>query len=126
MENLRKLERWYLRKITGLYKNKITKKFINSKILYEKSQIERLDQEMMKNNLKLVNKINANDNEYLRNITNFNENYMNTKKYKPLNYYHHLNSKERLIQENKLLIFNRGQRNPNKIMYITNQNDMKM
>ena len=126
MEKLRKIERWFLRKITGLYKEKTTKKYINSKILYEESQINRLDHTMIKNNLKFINKINSNNNEHIKNITNFDENYINTNKYKPLNYYHHLHEKKILFQDKKLLIFNRGQRDTNKILYVTNQNEIEM
>lgn len=126
MEKIRQIERWYLRKITGLYKNTQTKKFINSKILYEKTQIERIDQTMMKNNLKFINKIKNNNNEHIRDITKFDENYINANKYKPLNYYHHMNDKNTLIQDKKLLIFNRGQRNPNQTLYVTNQNEMNI
>lgn len=122
MERLRKSERWFLRKITGLYKNNKTKKYINSEILYNESKVNRIDQELIRNNLKLINKINNSDHDHIKNITNFNENYINTNEYKPLNYYHHLHTKNRLINEKKLLIYNRGMKNPNKLLYVQNQN----
>lgn len=124
MEKLRIIERWYLRKITGLYKNKLTHKFINSKTLYEISKIDRIDQIMVNNNLKLINKINTNSNENIRNIANYDENNINAIKYKPIGYINYLNTKKRLTQDNKLLLFNTGYRDPNKFLYVTNQNDM--
>lgn len=126
MEKLRRIERWYLRKITGMYRDEKTNKFINSKKLHDKSQIDRLDHTLMKSNLKFINKLENYNNEHTRNIMISDINYINTQKYKPLNYYHHLNETNTLIQDKKLLIFNRGKRNPNKILYITNQNEMNL
>lgn len=121
IERLRRAERWFLRKITGLHRNKTTKKYHNSTRLYTETKINRFDQELIKNNLKFINK--QNENEHINTLIINNENYINTSKYKPINYYHHLHSKELLIQENKLLIFNKGYRNPNQILYVTNQNN---
>lgn len=123
IERLRRAERWFLRKITGLHRNKTTKKYHNSTRLYTETKINRFDQELIKNNLKFINKLKQNENEHINTLIINDENYINTSKYKPINYYHHLHSKELLIQENKLLIFNKGYRNPNQILYVTNQNN---
>lgn len=94
MEILRRTERWYLRKITNIYKYKHTNKYISTKIIYDKSQIERLDQVMIKNNIKTINKIKSNNNEHIRNIANYEENNIETIKYKPISYYYYLNRKK--------------------------------
>lgn len=124
MERIRRTERWFLRKITNLYRNHNTKKFINSKILYEKSNINRIDHEMIKNNIKVINKISNNENEFISSIISNNHEQTNTSTYKPINYFHQLNSQNRLIENNNVLIFNKGHRNPNRILYVTNQNDI--
>lgn len=125
MERIRKTERWFLRKITGLYKDNRTKKYINSEILYNESNINRIDQKLIRNNLKTINKINNNEHDHIRNITNFSEDYINTNEYKPLSYYHNLHTKKRLINDKKLLIYNRGMKNPNKLLYVQNQNNIE-
>lgn len=125
MERLRKTERWFLRKITGLYKDIKTKKFINSTRLYNEANINRIDQELIRNNLRTIHKISNSVHDHIRDITNFDENYLNTNEYKPLNYYYHLHNENRLIKDNKLLIYNRGHRNPNKLLYVQNQNNIK-
>lgn len=121
IEKLRRIERWYLRKITGLYKNNTAQRFINSATLYKTAQIERLDHEMIKRNLKFIEKIRNNDNEHIKSIINFDENYINTNKYKPINYYHHLNEKKLLVENDKILIFNKSERDRNKLVYVTSQ-----
>lgn len=65
------------------------------------------------------------DHDHIRDITNFDENYINSNEYKPLNYYNHLHNKNRLVNDNKMLIYNKGLRNPNKLLYVQNQNSIK-
>lgn len=122
MERIRKIERWFLRKITKLYRDNTTKKFINSKQLYTETKINRIDQELIRNNIKTIIKINNSEHEHIRNIANHDENYININEYKPINYYHHLHTRNSLINNNKILIFNRGTRNPNQLLYVQNQN----
>lgn len=125
MERLRRAERWFLRKITGVYKDNTTKKYINSKQLYREARINRIDQELIRNNIKTINKINNSQHDYIKNITNYDENYINTSEYKPLNYYHHMHTKNNLLLDKKLLIYNKGLRNPNKLLYVLNQNNIE-
>lgn len=125
MERLRKEERWFLRKITGLYRENTTQKYINSKRLYDETKINRIDQELIRNNIKTITKIKNSEHEHIRKITNYDENYMNTNEYKPINYYHQLHMEGNLLNDNKLLIYNRGTRNPNQILYVKNQNNIE-
>lgn len=125
MERLRKTERWFLRKITGLNRNNMTNKYINSKQLYDETGINRIDQELIKHNIKTIQKMKQNENEHINNTVNYDEQYINTNKYKPINYYHHLSEKKYLSQDNKLLIFNKGLRNNSKTLYVTTQNEFK-
>lgn len=122
IERIRKTERWFLQKITGLYKDNITKKFINSKLLYDRANENRIDHELIRYNLKTINKMNDSEHDHIRSITNFNKNYINSNEYKPLHHYHYLHSKNSLINDNKLLIYNKGLRDPNKLLYVQNQN----
>lgn len=71
MERMRKIERWFLRKITGLNRSNTTNRYINSKHLYIKSGINRLDQELVKHNVKTIQKMKQNENEHINNIVNW-------------------------------------------------------
>lgn len=122
MERIRKTERWFLRKATGIYKNKTTHKYINSKTLYENANINRIDRKLIETNVKFIEKTKMNENNFIRQIADFHENYTNTNKYKPLSIFWHLNQNNQLFKEKKLLYFNKGFRNPNKLVYVTNQN----
>lgn len=124
MEKLRILERWFLRKITNLYKNPNTNKFINSKILYEATKIDRIDRKMVENNIKFIKKTKLNDEQFSAQITNYDANYINNSKYKPLNYIDYLNNLGLLYENKKLLIFNKGSLNPNALVYVVNQNEI--
>lgn len=126
MEKLRRIERKYLRKATGIYKDNTTKKYINSKTLYEIAKVDRIDRKLVSNSIKFINKVKEKNPNNIANIANYNETYINTNKYKPLNYIHHLNDTKQLYEQNKLLIFNKGHRQPNQLIYVTNQNENEM
>lgn len=85
IEKLRILERWFLRRITGLYKQNNSIEFINNKILYETSNISRLDRKMIENNLKFIEKIKSQNDPFISQILNYDSNYINNNKYKPIN-----------------------------------------
>lgn len=123
IEKLRILERWFLRKITNLFKNRDNNKFINSRILYETANIDRLDRKMMENNLNFISKIIAKNDQFSAQLCNFDADYINNSKYKPINYYDFLNNLGLLYENKKLLIYNKGKLNPNAIVYVTNQNE---
>lgn len=67
-----------------------------------------------------------NENEFISEIANFDENYIRSNKYRPLNFFSHLNEKNELYQDNKLLIYNKGARDPHKLLYVTNQNETEL
>lgn len=123
MEKIRRVERSILRKATGIYKNITTKKYVNSKTLYQKSKINRIDRKLIETNLKFIERVRNNENSYIQNIVEFSENYIVTCKYKPMSIFWQLNQKKQLFENNKLLLFNRGSRDPNKLLYVTNQNE---
>lgn len=115
IERLRILERWFLRKITNIYKQNNSNKFVNSRILYEQTKVNRIDRKMIEKNLKLVDKIKNNDDNFIKRIVNLDHDYIMNNKYKPINYFDHLNNLGLLYENKKLLIFNKGIRNPNKL-----------
>lgn len=123
IERIRIIERWFLRKISGLYKKTNSVKFFNSKMLYESTNVNRIDRKMIENNLKFIEKIRNNDDQHIKEIAQFDSDYMTNNKYKPLNYYDHLNRNGLLYENKKLLLFNKGSTNPNSTVYVTNQND---
>lgn len=123
MELIRKIERQILRKATGISRNPITKKYVNSKTLYENSKTNRIDRKLIENNLKFVEKIESNENHNISALVEFSENYIENSKYKPLNYFSYLNKKNRLFEGSRLLIFNKGARDPHKQLYVISQNE---
>lgn len=123
IEKLRVIERWFLRKITNLFKQNNSFKFVESKKLYEISNVNRIDREMVEKNLKFIEKIKSKNDPYINQMLNYDLNYINNNKYKPINYIDHLNSNGLLYENNKLLIFNRGTLNPNALLYVISQNE---
>lgn len=123
MEPIRKIERSILRKATGIYRNPITKKYVNSKILYETAKINRIDRKMIGNNLKFIEKIKNNENSYISEMIEFSDNYVENCKYKPISLFSYLHRNNQLFDKNKLLFYNRGLRNPQRQLYVTNQNE---
>lgn len=123
MELIRKIERSILRKATGIYKSRLTKKFVNSKILYETAKTNRIDRKMIENNLKFIEKIENHENRSISEMVDFSEDYFENNKYKPISIYRHLNRNNQLYVNDRLLIFNMGTRNPQRQLYVTNQNE---
>lgn len=123
MESIWKIERSILRKATGIYRNSITKKYVNSKILYETAKINRIDRKMIENNLNFVERIENNENSYISAMVEFSDNYVENCKYKPISLFSYLHRNNQLFENNKLLFFNRGLRNPQRQLYVTNQNE---
>lgn len=123
MEKIRRQERWFLRKCTNLYKNNTNGKYINSKILYEKAKINRIDRKMIQHNIKFIDRVKNHTSEKMQDIMKFNDEYINNNKYKPINYIYNLNEKQMLFDnDNKLTLYNRKRNAPHELVYITNQN----
>lgn len=120
MERLRINERKILRKTTNSYRKRNEYKYMNSKILYEKANTYRLDRHIVNNACKFYSKCESHENSEINNIANVNDN-VNNKKYKPSAYFHYLNKRNCLFEDNKFLLFNKGKYNKDKIVYITNQ-----
>lgn len=104
MELIRKIERNILRKATGIYKNRITKKYKNSKILYEKAKTNQIDRKLIENNLKTIEKIDAHENNNTSEMVAFSDEYHETKKYKPMCHFSYLNKKNRLFKNKKTAV----------------------
>lgn len=122
MEKIRRHERWFLRRCTGLYRNNNNGKYINSQILYEKSNTNRIDRKIVEHNIKYIEKLKNHTSENIRNMTRYNDEYINRNKYKPINYIYSLNEKNILYTENKLLLYNKKRNAPHQLVYVTNQN----
>lgn len=122
MEKIRKFERWFLRASANIYRNETNKKYINSQILYEKTKTNRIDRKITEHNIKFIDKVKQHSSHSVREISNFDSNYINNNKYKPLNYLHTLNENNTLYTNEKLLYYNRKQKQPNQTIYVTNQN----
>lgn len=122
MEQLRKKERFFLRKCCNIYKNFITKKYINSQKLYNEARINRIDRELVKSNIKFVEKSRAHSKQVVRDL--FNENALNQEeiKYKPIDYFNKLRSQNKLHENEMLLIFNKKRYKPNENVYVQAQN----
>lgn len=75
VEQIRKKERFFLRKCCNIYRDVTTKKYINSRKLYKEAKINRIDRELVKNNIKFVEKSKMHSKQIVKEI--FNENMPN-------------------------------------------------
>lgn len=122
VETIRRKERWFLRKALNIYKQENSNKFVNSKELYDKTKINRIDREIIKNNLNFVDKNKNHKKTIIAEIFGPPEPDIDTIKYKPINYYHHLESNDRLHENELCLIFNKKKYHPNEDVYVKSQN----
>lgn len=122
VEQIRKKERFLLRKCCNIYKVLLTKKYVNSRILYNEAKINRIDREMVKSNIKFVEKAKLHSKENIKEIFDVNEQNLDEVKYKPINYFNILQNQNRLHENEMLLIFNKKKYKPNENVYVEAQN----
>lgn len=122
VEQIRRKERFFLRKCCNIYRNLSTKKYVNSRILYNEAKINRIDREMVKSNMKFVDKSKLHSKLIIKEIFNVNEQNLNEVKYKPINYFNILQNQNRLHENEKLLVFNKKRYKPNENVYVEAQN----
>lgn len=122
VEQIRKKERFFLRKCCNIYRNLITKKYINSRILYNEAKINRIDRELIKSNLKFVEKSKLHSKQVVREIFNVNTLNPEVVKYKPIDYFNILHNENRLHENNMLLVFNKKRHKPDEYVYVQAQN----
>lgn len=122
VEKIRKKERFFLRKCCNIYRNLTTNKYINSEILYKEAKINRIDRELVKSNIKFVEKAKIHDKQLVREL--FTENLLNQDelKYKPIDYFNTLKSQNKLHENEMLLVFNKKRYKPNENVYVQAQN----
>lgn len=123
VELLRKKERFFLRKCCNIFKNHENNKFINSKILYKESNLNRIDREIIKNNIKFVNKAKTHDKQIIRDIFSTSAENIENIKYKKIDYFNILENENRLHENDLLLIFNKKKYRPNDNVYVQAQNE---
>lgn len=122
IELLRKKERHFLRKCCNIFKNNDNTKYINSELLYREARINRLDREIVKNNLNFVNKSKIHVKQMIRDTVSTNVEDLENLKYKPIDYYNILQNHNRLHENNLFLIFNKKKYKPNENIYVEAQN----
>lgn len=76
IELLRKKERHFLRKCCDIFRSHNNKKYINSKILYNEARINRLDREIVKNNLNFANKSKNHEKQIIHESRSFSQQIM--------------------------------------------------
>lgn len=106
VEQIRKKERFFLRKCCNIYRNLTTKKYMNSKILYKEANINRIDRELVKNNIKFVKKSETHNKQIVREMFNENDQNQDNIKYKTINYFKILQDQNKLHKNHMLLVFN--------------------
>lgn len=122
MEQLRKKERWFLRKCLSLFKQENSVKFVNSKVLYDEARVNRIDREIIKANVKFVEKAKLHENEIVSELFTATVPNVDSLKYKPINYYNHLKETNQLHEDKFCLIFNKKKFHPNQSVYVQSQN----
>lgn len=117
IERLRIKERWFLRHCLSMFRDPTTNKYYSSQILYQLAKINRIDREIVKKNMKFIDKSTES-----HNIFHHSNEYFDKHKYKPLEYYNNCHTRNKLYTSGNLLIFNRSRRNENRTVYVTSQN----
>lgn len=122
MERIRKKERWFLRYCLNIFRNPITKKYVNSKELYNRANINRIDREIVAKNIDFVEKCKTSSIHEIADIFENTNRNISTKKYKPIETFYQMKNQNKLYENGKLLVFNRSKTQTNKIVYVTEQN----
>lgn len=122
VEQVRKKERFFLRKCCNIYRDSTTNKYKNSKILYKEARINRIDRELVKSNIKFVEKSKVHSKQIIRELFTENVQDQNDVKYKPIDYFNVLQDQNRLHENEMLLVFNKKRYKPNENVYVQAQN----
>lgn len=117
VERIRIIERKIIRKTSNTRRCINSYKYIKNSELYAVSEIERIDRHLVKISNRFFNKCVDSEDEFIRNLIITEE----ENRFLHPSYIYHLNESDRLFVNNKLLIFHRGYRNPNDIVYNTGQ-----
>lgn len=122
VEQIRKKERFFLRKCCNIYRNLTTKKYVNSRVLYKEAKINRIDRELVNSNIKFVERSKQHSKQVVREIFDNNMQNPDIVKYKPISYFNTLHSQNRLHENGMLLVFNKKKHKPNENVYVMEQN----
>lgn len=122
VELIRKKERQFLRKCCNIFRKENSVKYVNSKKLYEEAKINRIDKEIIKNNIKFLEKSKNHNKQIVKELAH-QERDFDTNKYKPISYFLSLKNENRLYGNNLLLIFNKKKTNGNENVYVQAQNE---
>lgn len=119
MDKLRLFERKIIRAASNTHRGRGRYKYVNNGVLYKNAGISRLDVHLVGLNIRFVDKCKNNSNEKIRNLSN--TNYRDSGRYKMVSYLTKLKEENILLEDGKLLIFNKGYRETNKTVYNVNQ-----
>lgn len=119
VELLRKKERSFLRKCLNIFRKENSVEFVNSKILYDEAKINRIDREIIKKNLKFIEKSKEHSKQIVREIAQLD---FDDQKYKPISYFSCLKESNSLHTNDLMLIFNKKKFNENEAVYVQAQN----
>lgn len=118
MEQIRLIERNILRSAGNFHRKRNEYYYANNKSLYENTNINRIDRYIVGANLNFIEKCFEHSNTIINSIA---LRFFNAK-YKCVAFLHFLNSRNLLFIDKKLLIYNVGYRDEDRIIYNTNQN----
>lgn len=124
VEKIRKKERYFLRKCCNIFRKENSVEYINSKILYDDARVNRIDKEIIKQNIKFLEKAQNHDKPIVRDIFDNNRE-SNEKKYKSISYFLDLRNDNMLNENDLLLIFNKKKHNETENVYIQAQNEIE-
>lgn len=117
VERLRLLERKILRKTTNTRRARNSFKYINNSRLYDAAKINRIDRFLVSISIKFFKKCTDSENEFIRGLV---EPFSDQKFFHP-SYINHFHDSSMLFTNDRLLLFHRGFRNNNAIVYNVNQ-----
>lgn len=126
VEQIRMKERQILRNCCSLFREPNGMKYINSKILYNEARVNRIDRELIKMNMKFIEKSKNHSKQIVRDLFAENNQNPDIVKYKPIDYFNTLKSANRLHENELLLIFNKKKFRPNESIYVQAQNTIDL
>lgn len=119
VEKIRLFERKIIRSAANVRRERNNYKYINNTKLYEQAGIARFDVHCCKLNFSFINRCKNNPHEHIRKIAELNG--ACNKKYKMVSNLASLRDNDILLEDGKLLLFNKSKYDANKIVYNINQ-----
>lgn len=119
MERVRVSERKTLRSTTNTRRKRGDFRFANNSTLYRRAETPRIDKFVAKQSVNFIDRCSSNDDNSIQALAHFTQSH--DPKYLPVSFWAKWDENNKLMENDEILIFNRGRRDPNRTVYSTNQ-----